>query len=66
MAARLLRPERALAPRAGRGHYHRFVGAEQQQRREIDGMRIDIVDPLVASGRKPSGPKRPTSTPATR
>jgi hypothetical protein len=34
-----LRAERALRPRAGGGDDHRLVRAEQEQRREIDGVR---------------------------
>ena len=34
-----LHPERALAPRARDRHEHRFVRPEQQQRREVDGVR---------------------------
>ena len=34
-----LHPERALAPRARDRHQHRFVRPEQQQRREVDGVR---------------------------
>ena len=34
-----LHPERALAPRARDGDEHRLVRTEQQQRREVDGVR---------------------------
>lgn len=47
-----LGPERALAPGAGAGHEHCLVGAEQQQRGEVDtAYDTDIVEPPEASGR---------------